>query len=132
LNINNKKNYYLNIKKLSRYLSQVINIGLIAAIAFVVFSFMINIIVDRSFIDIQYIEIYTIKMDDFFQMLSNPGNLNVDLLTYAGLLILITIPVIGLIFTLGYFIRKKNLRLAITSIAVLLIIVLSLIIGFIT
>ncbi len=119
------------IKNLNRHLFWFITVALIVAMVFAVTTFVINIAKDRSYIDIADIESNTTRLIKYFGFIRNTaGGVSELTFTYTGILILIAIPVLGLFYALGYFIYVKNLRFALMSAGVILIIILSLIIGF--
>ena len=120
----------LKTKNLNRGLFWLITIALMITMVFVIFSFVINIVMDRIYTDMENVENNTIKLTDFFRSIRNPAGMDITFLPYLGILMLITIPVIGLLYAAGYFIYRKNIKFALISAGVLLIIILSLVIGF--
>jgi ABC-type sugar transport system permease subunit len=123
-------NKHINTRNLNRHLFWLITVALIVVVAFVVCSFVINIVLDRSYADIENAENNTIKLTDFIRIIKDPPGMNNTLLPYLGILMLIAIPVTGLLYAAGYFLYRKNIKFALISAGVFLIIVISLVIGF--
>ena len=120
----------LKTRNLNRHLFLLITVALAIAMAFLLFSFILNIIMDRNYSDIKNLESNTIKLADFSSIIKNRAGTDFILLPYTGILILIAIPITGLLYAAGYFIYRRNIRFALISAGVLFIIILSLLLGF--
>ncbi|GEM_PF-5261125 len=53
-----------------------------------------------------------------------------DFLSFLGITILILIPVIGVFYTLFYYLRKRNLKITTITIIVILLLIISFLVGF--
>jgi len=73
-----------------------------------------------------------IKLDQFISELKNNKEFDPWLLSSIGILIMIAIPVVAVLFALIFFLVKKNYKLCLISICVLLVLILSAVTGFLT
>ena len=128
LNTENR-NKNLITGNLNRHLFLLLTVMLILVMVFVISSFIINIVMESSYADMENVEANTVGLTDLFRLIREK-EINGSMLPYLGMMMLIAIPVIGLLYVTGYFIYKKNVRFALIGTGVLLIIILSIVIGF--
>ncbi len=135
LNTKNKGKDY-GQEKISKVLLWILAVGLAAIMIFIIVNFLFNILTYPDFKEIQGLEENTLGIKELISLnpLSKDPAIqypNRDLMLYLGLIFLILLPVTSLFFTIGYFIFKRNIRLTIISVGVLLILAISAILGFI-
>jgi hypothetical protein len=128
LNTENKNNNLIT-GNLNRHLFLLITVMLILVMIFVISSFIINIVAETSYADMENVETNTVRLTDLFSFFREAETKSA-MLPYLGMMMLIAIPAIGLLYVTGYFIYKKNVRFALIGTGVLSIIILSLVIGF--
>ena len=115
---------------MNRNLYKILTIGLIISLAFMIAGFvfgMFNNINEGNIIETSE---DNIKLDQFVSGLKNNKEFDPWLLSSIGILIMIAIPVAAVLFALTYFLIKKNYKLCLISIGVLLVLILSAIAGF--
>ncbi|MBM3709881.1 MAG: DUF1634 domain-containing protein [Actinobacteria bacterium] len=126
MNENEEKKITLRIN-----LSRIITIGLSIALILMTAGFIVNAAAGKIELDIEKLEKNTSGLKEFYSSLKNTDNLIIFLLSHLGIFILILVPAAGVIFSLIYFILKKNWKPAAISIGVILVLILSGVIGFI-
>jgi len=126
MNENEEKKITLRIN-----LSRIITIGLSIALILMTAGFIVNAAAGKIELDIEKLEKNTFGLKEFYSSLKNTDNLIIFLLSHLGIFILILVPAAGVIFSLIYFILKKNWKPAAISIGVILVLILSGVIGFI-
>ncbi len=117
---------------MNRNLYKILTIGLIISLVFMIAGFVFGIVES-----IKEGNIIETSEDNFTldQIISNIGNneeFDLLLLSSIGILIMIAIPVIAVLFVSTYFLIKKNYKLCLISISVLLVLALSAAAGFLT
>ena len=114
---------------MNKNLYKILTIGLIISLAFMIAGFvfgMFNNINEGNIIETSE---DNIKLDQFISELKNNKEFDPWLLSSMGILIMIAIPVVAVLFALIYFLIKKNYKLCLVSIGVLLVLILSAIAG---
>ncbi|MCL4417073.1 MAG: DUF1634 domain-containing protein [Actinobacteria bacterium] len=115
---------------MNRNLYKILTIGLVISLAFMIAGFTFGMFNNVSRENIFKISEDNIKLDKFISELKNNKEFDPLLLSSVGILIMIAIPVISVFFALTYFLIKKNYRLFVICIGVLLVLILSAIAGF--
>lgn len=105
--------------------------GLIISMAVLAAGFLINIIKYDNFADMEKLEENSLNPDFIYDMIKDPSFSRLPLINYAGIIMLILVPVAGLVYVLAFYIRMKNTKTALIIVAVILILALSAAIGFI-
>ena len=114
---------------MNRNLYKILTIGLIISLAFMIAGFVFGIFNNINEGNIIETSEDNIKLDQFISELGNKGEFDLLLLSSIGILIMIAIPVVTVLFALTYFLIKKNYKLCLISIGVLLVLILSAIAG---
>ena len=135
MNTRNKEMDY-RPEKISKVLLWILAVGLAVIMIFIIANFLFNILTYADFKEIQGLEENTLGIKELINLnpLSEDPAIqypNRDLMLYLSLISLVLLPVISLFFTIGYFIFRRNIKLTVISVSVLLILVISAILGFI-
>jgi len=115
---------------MNRNLYKILTIGLIIGLVFMVTGFVFGIFNNTKEGNIIETSENNIKLDQFFSELKNNKDFDPTLLSSMGILIMIAIPVVAVLFVSTYFLIKKNYKLCLISIGVLLVLILSAIASF--
>jgi len=117
---------------MNRNLYKILTVGLIISLVFMIAGFVFSILNNANEGNIIQTSEDNLKLDQFISGLGNNEEFDLLLLSSIGILIMIAIPVVAVLFALTYFLVKKNYKLCLISIGVLLVLILSAIAGFLT
>lgn len=124
---------YKKIEKrvLNENIYRIIVFGLIAAIVLMITGFFLNIVFNDEFVNLKDLEKNILKPEAFYSLFTTSAESKLPILYYAGIFLLILIPIVVLFYSLIYFIKKKDYKIVSVIISVILILILSVIVGFI-
>jgi uncharacterized membrane protein len=115
---------------MNRNLYKILTIGLIVSLVLMLAGFVFGIFNNVSEKNIIDNAEENIELDQFISELINNKEFDPWLLSSVGILIMIAIPVVAVLFVSAYFLIKKNYKLFLISIGVLLVLALSAVAGF--
>jgi uncharacterized membrane protein len=116
---------------LNENIYRIIVFGLIAAIVLMITGFFLNIVFNDDFVNLEDLEKNILKPEAFHSLFTTSAESKLPILYYAGIFLLMIIPIVILFYSLIYFIKKKDYKIVSVIISVILILILSVIIGFI-
>lgn len=124
---------YKKIEKrvLNENIYRIIVFGLIVAIVLMITGFFLNIVFNDEFVNLKDLEKNILKPEAFYSLFTTSAESKLPILYYAGIFLLILIPIVVLFYSLIYFIKKKDYKIVSVIISVILILILSVIVGFI-
>ncbi len=124
---------YKKIEKrvLNENIYRIIVFGLIVAIVLMITGFFLNIVSNDEFVNLKDLEKNILKPEAFYSLFTTSAESKLPILYYAGIFLLILIPIVVLFYSLIYFIKKKDYKIVSVIISVILILILSVIVGFI-
>lgn len=126
---NKKIKAKINNNSINSYLLKILSIGLIISLIFMAASFILNFIKGRL-IEPGKLVLNENVYHNSIEYLKGFITLTPESYSFTGILFLILIPVAGVIFAIFFFAKRKNYKLALISISVLLILLISFLVGF--
>lgn len=116
------------VQKFKLYM--IVAIGLIISTTVLAAGFFLNTFKSGNPFDINKLNENTFNPDNFFEIIRNPVLSKLPLINYAGIFILILVPVAGLVYMLVYYVMERNLKKIAITAGVIIILASSTVIGF--